>query len=69
MLSKGKERKYMNIRIALLKEGMTFTELSKMLGISISAVSKRFSGQSDWNLSELKLMSKKFGNSIDELIG
>lgn len=68
MLSKGKNQKYMNIRICLLKEGMTFTELAKTLGISISAVSKKLAGKSDWNLQELIIMSTKFGTSIDELV-
>lgn len=68
MLSKGKNRKYMTIKIALLQDGMTYGELAKTLGISISAVSKKLAGKSDWNLQELVIMSKKFGKSIDELI-
>lgn len=67
-MSKGKNKRFLTIRICLLKEGMTIKNLAETLGLSISGVNKKLTGTSEWNLEELIIMSKKFGISIDELI-
>jgi predicted transcriptional regulator len=65
---KTKEKPFREIRLEMLKRGMTFADLAKMLGLSTPALSKRMSQKAPWKLPELVIMSKKFGRSIDELV-
>ena len=56
------------IKVMLLRKGLTITELAEKIGLPRKAVSARLNGHKDWNLSELEAVAKVFGVNMWELM-
>lgn len=56
-----------NLRAEAARVGMTYKDISKMLGIAEKTVYLKLSGKSDFSLSEAFALSKHFNCEIDYL--
>ena len=53
----------------LLEEGNTRGKLAKEIGISRPALSKRLSGDTEWNWNDVLVIAKVTGCTLNELAG
>lgn len=54
-------------QIAQIRAGVTKEEIAKSLDINISTVYRKINGESDFTLSELRVLKKIFGLSKDDV--
>lgn len=59
-----KHNPYNKLKAALREKRITYRDISCLLGISYSAVSKKINGVSDFYLSEVLCMEDSFGLNI-----
>lgn len=60
---------YPALRAVMAEHGHTRKDLSKLLNLSPCGVSRRFAKKTDWTISEMLIISKHYGKSLDELFG
>ena len=51
----------------MAKRGDTQTTISNLLGITVSNISKRFSGKKDWSISEIEKICDFYNKDYYEL--
>lgn len=59
--------KYPNLLAEAARCGDTYSSLSKLLGISVSAVARRLNGTVEWSISEIATLCKHYDKTYDYL--
>jgi len=54
-------------RIAQIRAGITKEEIAKSLGVNIATVYRKSNGESDFTLSELRILKKILGLTKDDV--
>lgn len=62
------KRKNMNIRIHMLKHGLTQKSMAELLKINAVTLNYKLNGKNEFTQLELTKMSEIFNVSIDELV-
>lgn len=52
---------YIKLKGALRERSLTYSDLAKDLGISKTSVERKINGASDFYLSEVEILQKKYG--------
>ena len=60
---------YPNLLAEIARCGDNYTSLSKLLGISVSAVARRLNGTVEWSKSEIDTLCDHFAKPYDYLFG
>lgn len=60
-------KKYEHLYQRMKKGKDTYRILGSYLGISYVAVCKKMNGQNEWNLSEVRLLIKRYKEPLDKL--
>ena len=58
---------YPNLVSEMAKRGETQKDIAKILGISIPTISRKFSGQIDWNITEVDILCEYFNKDYYQL--
>ena len=61
------EVKYPNLLAEMARRGEGQKALAKLLGMSLSSISRRLRGEVDWNIGEIKTICKHFGMDYNQL--
>lgn len=59
--------KYPGLVAEMARRGDTQKTICKLLGLTISNVSRRFSGKVDWSISEIEKICEYYGKDYYEL--
>lgn len=59
--------KYPNLLAEMARCGDTYTALSEVVGMSVSAVARRLNGTVEWSKSEIDTICDYYGKSYDYL--
>lgn len=62
-----KKPKYLAIRVEMAKKGETLEDLAKLLNLSISGVSQRIRGNTDWTIGEVEVLLKHYNKDFWDL--
>ena len=60
-------KKYEHLYQRMKKEKDTYRTLGSYLGITYVSVCKKMNGQNEWNLSEVRLLIKRYKEPLDKL--
>ena len=63
----GKKVLFPNLRAEMARRGETIGDIGKLVGLSYSTIKFRFSGKSDWTISEIETICDYFGKDYYEL--
>lgn len=67
MVKERRHQPYTKFKAYLVENGLKQTDIAKLLNKSVSAFNQNLNGTGgDFNLSELRLLSRELGISIDE---
>lgn len=58
---------YPNLVAEMARRGITQTTIAKLLGVGKSTVSRKFSGQNDWTISEVEILCEYFNKDYYQL--
>ena len=61
--------RYPNLIAEIARWGDNYGKLSKLLGISVSAVARRLNGSVEWSKSEIDTLCGYYGKPYDYLFG
>lgn len=67
MRKKACEYAYPNIIIAMAINGDTFQSLANAIGITRQCLFKKMNGETDWTISEIETVCKRFHKNYYEL--
>jgi hypothetical protein len=59
--------KYPNLLAEMARCGETYTSIAEVVGMSVSAVQRRFSGAVEWSKSEIDTICDHFNKDYDYL--
>ena len=59
--------KYPGLVAEMARRGEHQKTIAKLLGITLSAISRRFSGEVEWSISEIEKICDYYKKSYDEL--
>lgn len=69
MVLEQKTIRYPNLLAEMARSGDTYTIIAELLGISVSAVSRRLNGEVDWSKSEIDTLCEHYAKDYDYLFG
>jgi transcriptional regulator with XRE-family HTH domain len=62
-----KKPMYPKLVCEMAVRGETQSDLAKQLNLSIPAISNRFNGKTEWSITEIDAICKRYNKSYDEL--
>ena len=61
------ERKYLNLKVEMVRAGVKRKELAKMLGITNWCLNSKLNGLYDWKTKEINFICDYFKKTYEEL--
>lgn len=66
-IKKMKKVPYPELTAEIAKSGELQSDIAKLLSIGTSTVCRKINGQTDWTLSEAKILCDHYGKSFEDL--
>jgi len=66
-MGKNNKIKFSGLLAEMARKGENYSTLSNLLNISESSISRRFSGETEWSINEIEIISKYYNKDYYEL--